>query len=77
MSTPAVPTPHELERPGSTCPVCSAALASDQRYCLNCGHRLTEPRVDFRRALGLEPTAPPRLRDPSAERMRGATSAAA
>ena len=28
------------------------ALASDQRYCLNCGQRLSEPRVDFRRALG-------------------------
>jgi hypothetical protein len=55
MSTPAVPAPHELERPGSTCPACSAALAPDQRYCLNCGHRLSEPRVDYRRTLGLEP----------------------
>ena len=36
------------------CPVCNAALASDQRYCLNCGHRLTAPRVDFERSLGLQ-----------------------
>ncbi len=31
-----------------TCPSCGAALADDQRYCLNCGQRQGEPRVDFR-----------------------------
>ena len=34
-----------------TCPSCGAALAEDQRYCLNCGQRQGEPRVDFRRHL--------------------------
>ena len=34
-----------------TCPGCGAALADDQRYCLNCGQRQGEPRVDFRQQL--------------------------
>lgn len=33
------------------CPSCGAALAEDQRYCLNCGRRQGEPRVEFRRRL--------------------------
>lgn len=33
------------------CPSCGAALADDQRYCLNCGQRQGEPRVDFRQHL--------------------------
>jgi hypothetical protein len=37
------------------CPNCNALTASDQRYCLNCGQRLAEPRVEFRHALGLAP----------------------
>ena len=41
------------------CSVCNAALAPDQRYCLNCGHRLTAPRVDFERSLGLQPAPAP------------------
>lgn len=31
------------------CPECGAQLAADQRYCLNCGRRCGEPRLDFRR----------------------------
>lgn len=38
-----------------SCPSCGAALAEDQRYCLNCGQRQGEARVDFRRHL--EPKA--------------------
>jgi hypothetical protein len=34
-----------------TCPGCGAALADDQRYCLNCGQRQGKPRVDFRQQL--------------------------
>jgi hypothetical protein len=30
------------------CRSCGAALAEDQRYCLNCGARQGEPRLDFR-----------------------------
>ena len=45
------------------CPSCGAALAEDQRYCLNCGQRRGEPRVDFRQHLDQasatkEPAAP-------------------
>lgn len=34
-----------------SCPSCGAALAEDQRYCLNCGKRQGAPRVDFQRHL--------------------------
>jgi hypothetical protein len=32
---------------GGTCAQCGAALAPDQRYCLNCGLRRGEARVDY------------------------------
>lgn len=40
-----------------TCRNCGAALAEGQRYCLNCGQRQGEPRVDFRRHLDPAQTA--------------------
>ena len=33
------------------CRECGAPLAADQRYCLNCGRRRGEPRLDFRQHL--------------------------
>jgi len=33
------------------CRACGAAMAEDQRYCLNCGERRGAPRVDFRQHL--------------------------
>lgn len=33
------------------CQGCGAGLDSVQRYCLNCGQRVGEPRLDFRRYL--------------------------
>jgi hypothetical protein len=40
------------------CASCGAPLASDQRYCLNCGRRRPEIRTPFsRRELRLEPAA--------------------
>ena len=33
------------------CSQCGTLLAADQRYCLNCGRRRGEPRVDYRRQL--------------------------
>ena len=33
------------------CRECGAPLAADQRYCLNCGRRRGEPRLDFRQRL--------------------------
>ncbi|HXR30486.1 MAG TPA: hypothetical protein VN752_05050 [Solirubrobacterales bacterium] len=40
-----------LGEAGETCRECGAPLAIDQRYCLNCGRRRGEPRVDFRQHL--------------------------
>jgi hypothetical protein len=45
-------------RPGEQCPSCGAALAADQRYCLECGERRGEPRVAFLDLLGRR-DAPP------------------
>jgi hypothetical protein len=44
---------------GETCEQCGSALATDQRYCLNCGWRRGEARVDYERRLngGVQPTA--------------------
>lgn len=39
------------------CRECGASLAADQRYCLNCGCRRGEPRLDFRRYAPGERTA--------------------
>ncbi len=36
---------------GEKCPSCGAALASDQRYCLECGHRRGDPRLPFMDAV--------------------------
>jgi len=53
---------------GEACGECSAPLAIDQRYCLNCGRRRGAPRVDFREHLprdgavngnGAAPAPPP------------------
>jgi len=37
---------------GDTCDQCGWPLATDQRYCLNCGWRRGEARVDYERRLG-------------------------
>jgi hypothetical protein len=36
-----------LGEPGETCSSCGAPLATDQRYCLNCGTRRGGPRLDY------------------------------
>jgi hypothetical protein len=40
-----------LGQEGDTCEQCGSALATDQRYCLNCGWRRGEARVDYERRL--------------------------
>lgn len=40
-----------LGEEGETCAECYAALATDQRYCLNCGSRRGGPRLDFERLM--------------------------
>lgn len=37
-----------LGKQGEVCEECGGPLAVDQRYCLNCGHRRGEARVDYR-----------------------------
>jgi hypothetical protein len=37
---------------GEPCRECGSPLAADQRYCLNCGKRRGEPRVDYSQAIG-------------------------
>jgi hypothetical protein len=41
------PATQVLAREGEPCRECGAPLALDQRYCLNCGRRRGEPRIDF------------------------------
>lgn len=45
-----------VEQPADPCGECGYPLAPDQRYCLNCGRRRSEPRVDFAPLLQAEPT---------------------
>jgi hypothetical protein len=40
-----------LGKEGDACDQCGAALAVDQRYCLNCGWRRGESRVDYEQRL--------------------------
>ena len=44
---------------GDTCEQCGSVLATDQRYCVNCGWRRGESRVDYEKRLngGVMPTA--------------------
>jgi hypothetical protein len=40
-----------LGLPGAPGEECGAPLAADQRYCLNCGHRRGDARVDYRQVM--------------------------
>ena len=50
---------------GEPCQECAAPLAADQRYCVNCGKRRGEPRVDYRRLMGAPGGEPPAAEQPS------------
>jgi hypothetical protein len=41
------------------CLSCGAPMAGDQRYCLECGQRRGDPRVDYQRMLRPTPVASP------------------
>jgi hypothetical protein len=62
-------TPPALSGQGTPCPNCGAALAADQRYCLNCGVRRGGPRVDYREHLNgngaVAGAAEPKAADPA------------
>ena len=53
-------------RAGEPCAECGAPLAADQRYCLNCGKRRGDPRVDYEEYLknGATGAKPRRRRHP-------------
>jgi hypothetical protein len=44
-------TTANLEKEGAPCGECGKPLTAGQRYCLNCGHRRGEPRVEFEQHL--------------------------
>jgi hypothetical protein len=50
---------------GEPCQECAAPLAADQRYCVNCGKRRGEPRVDYRRLMGVNESSAPDAEQPS------------
>jgi hypothetical protein len=60
----------ELVAPGASdlCANCQAPLASDQRYCVNCGERRGRPRQAFQptASKASDPTPPKRERRPRA-----------
>jgi len=47
----SLPPSTPLGAAGEHCAACGAALAADQRYCLNCGVRRAESRVPFPESL--------------------------
>jgi hypothetical protein len=54
MAAGGVPAPVNqptLGGQGEPCRECGAPLAADQRYCLNCGVRRSDARVDYRRYM--------------------------
>jgi hypothetical protein len=54
-----------MNEPTETCRGCGAALAPDQRYCLNCGERRGGPRVEYRDRLAADAAGPkPPAADP-------------
>lgn len=56
MATQEIHTPR-LGDVGDACRACGAPLATDQRYCLNCGERRTGPRLEFGELFGPPPGA--------------------
>jgi hypothetical protein len=51
MFTPETTSPPVLGQPGELCAGCGVPLASDQRYCLNCGYRRADSRVPYAEVL--------------------------
>ena len=47
QGVPAAQMPFPPIRDGEPCPACGAPLAGDQRYCLHCGARRPEARLEF------------------------------
>jgi hypothetical protein len=48
-----------LGEQGETCAECGSILATDQRYCVNCGRRRADTRVDYEWQLASNGAQPP------------------
>ncbi len=80
---------EQLGQPGDGCPSCGSPLASDQRYCLECGYRRAASRVPYAQLLtgrdvddvlpATESSGPPPPEKPrySPQLLAGATGGAA
>lgn len=57
------PAPALVKAPGESCPGCGSMIAAGQRYCIDCGERIGDPRLPVMdgRALAQppQPPAPP------------------
>lgn len=78
MPREAEPPPTQVRpsrvQSGDACGSCGAGLATDQRYCLECGQRHGDPRLPFMDAVVLMEAAkrpPPAPPQPSKKRRRG------
>jgi hypothetical protein len=49
--SPATAVHHSLVASSEQCPSCGNPVATDQRYCLQCGQRCGEPRLPFMNAV--------------------------
>jgi len=59
MATPETLHAPQLGEPGDPCLTCGAALAGDQRYCLECGARRAEARLPFLDVLAAQDSPEP------------------
>jgi hypothetical protein len=55
-------------RPGHGCAACGAAMAADQRYCVECGERRGAPRVSLLEGPAQRPRESPPQSPPSPQR---------
>ncbi|MCX6385491.1 MAG: hypothetical protein NTV40_02455 [Solirubrobacterales bacterium] len=58
MATIESPPSPRLGDHGAPCPLCESPLASDQRYCLNCGSRRGDPRIPIDEAVAFGTSSP-------------------
>jgi hypothetical protein len=55
-------------RPGQGCAACGAAMAADQRYCVECGERRGAPRVSLLEGPAQRPRESPQQSAPAPQR---------
>lgn len=81
MTDVAIPPTAQIQstaiKGGDHCPSCGALLATDQRYCLECGQRRGDPRLPFMDAVVLMDAVkrPQQAPPPSSKKKRTGISA--